>query len=145
MPMPLQIADAVVTELANAPAGTFSQAFTPERRVLPQFELSQLSDIKVAVVPRGIEIDNHTRMSSQYTIQIDIGVQKRLGKDLEVEVEPMMQLVEEIIGHMRRLPLRNAPTAVWVRTRNEPIYSSEHLAEQRVFISVITVTYLMVG
>ena len=143
--MPLQIADALVTELANAPTGTFSQAFTPERRVLPQFELSQLSDLKVTVVPRGIEVDNHTRMSSQYTIQIDIGVQKRLGKDLDSEVEPMMQLVEEIIGYTRRLPLRNASTAVWVRTRNEPIYSAEHLAEQRVFTSIITVTYLMVG
>ena len=31
--------------------------------------------------------------------------------------------------------------AVWVRTANEPIYAADHLAEQRLFTSVLTLTY----
>ena len=32
-----------------------------------------------------------------------------------------------------------------VRTQNEAVYAPEHLAEQRVFTSVLTVTYRTIG
>ena len=32
-----------------------------------------------------------------------------------------------------------------VRTRNDPVYAPEHLADQRAFTSVLTVTYRSVG
>lgn len=79
MPVALDIADAVVAELAGAPAETFNQAFTPQRLVLPQFELAELKDLKVTVVPRSVEITNVSRAHSQHGIQIDIGIQKRLA------------------------------------------------------------------
>ncbi len=41
--------------------------------------------------------------------------------------------------------LAATPHAVWVRTRNDPVYAPEHLAEQRAFTSVLTVTYRSVG
>ena len=136
----LDISDAVVAELAGAPPGTFALSFTPRRRVLPQFELGELKDLHVTVVPRAVEITSATRAHSQHDVQIDIGVQKRLGKELESEIEPLVELVEQIAAYLGRRPLGSIP-AVWVRTANDPIYAAEHLAEDRVFTSVLTVSY----
>jgi len=78
-------------------------------------------------------------------VQIDIGVQKKLGKDLDAEVPVLCGLVDEIAAFLKRRPLQATPYAVWVRSANEPIYAPEHLAEQRVFTSILTVTYRAMG
>lgn len=52
-----------------------------------------------------------------------------------------MDLVEQIIAYLRRRPLQSAPEAAWLKTANEPIYAHDHLAGDRVFTSVVTVTY----
>ena len=140
MSVTIDVADAVVMELAGAPAGTFNQPFTPQRRVLPQFELSELKDLKVTVVPRSVENSPAARGLTLKDVQIGIGVQKRLGKELESDIEPLVALVEQIADYLRRRPLGSIP-AVWVRTANDPIYAAEHLAEDRVFTSVLTVSY----
>jgi len=141
MSLVIDIADAVTAELNSAPPGTFSQAFTAERSVLPVFELSDLASLKVTVVPRSVQITGSTRSASQYEIDIDIGVQKRVGKTVDDDVETLSTLVDEIADYLRRRPLQQIPGAVWVSIGNEPVYAREHLAEQRVFTSVLTVTY----
>ena len=142
MALVIDIADAVVAELAS---GSFSPAISPRRRVLPEFELSELAELRVTVVPKGVEISGSTRSASQHDVQIDIGVQKKLGKDLDTEVAALCGLVDEIAAFLKRRPLAAAPYAAWVRTVNLPIYAPEHLAEQRVFTSVLTVTYRAIG
>ena len=138
MPLVIDIADAVTAELAG---GQFSQAFTPERRVLPAFELADLAELKVTVVPKAVEISGSTRSVSRYDVQVDVGVQKKLGADLDAEVAELVGLVDEIADFLRQRPLAAAPYAVWVRTVVEPVYAPEHLAERRAFTSVLTVTY----
>jgi len=138
MSLVIDIADAVTAELAG---GTFSQAFTPERRVLPFFELADLAALKVTVVPKAVEITGSTRSVSQYDVQVDIGIQKKLGSDLDTEVAELCGLVDEIAEYLRQRPLAAAPYAVWVRTANEPVYAPEHLLEKRAFTSVLTLTY----
>ena len=145
MALIIDIADAVVTELNAAPAGTFDPAFTAVRRVLPEFDLSELAELKVSVVPKAVEISGYTRSVGQFDCRIDIGVQKKLGKDLDTEVAGLCGLVDAIAGYLRRRPLAAAPHAVWVRTQNDPVYAPEHLAEQRAFTSVLTITYRSVG
>jgi len=134
----IDIADAVKAELAE---GSFSQEFTPERRVLPDFELADLADLKVTVVPKGVEVAGASRSLSQHDVQIDVGVQKKVGSDLDVEVAALCGLVEEIAAFLKGRRLTSAGGAAWVRTANEPVYSPEHLAEKRLFTSVLTVTY----
>ena len=63
MALAIDIADAVVTELAG---GTFSQVFTPARRVLPQFELADLKNLQVTVVPSSVESEGASRSLSRY-------------------------------------------------------------------------------
>ena len=141
----IDIADAIAAELNAAPAGTFAPAFTAVRRVLPAFELSELAELRVTVVPKSVEISGAMRSASQFDCQIDIGVQQKLGKDLDTEVAALCGLVEAIAAYLRRRSLADAPLAAWVRTQNDPVYAPDHLAQQRTFTSVLTVTYRSVG
>jgi len=99
----------------------------------------------LTVVPKAVEISAASRITSQHDVQIDIGIQKKLGKDLDAEVPVLCELVDEIAAFLKRRPLQATPHAVWVRSANEPIYAPEHLAEQRVFTSILTVTYRAMG
>ena len=141
MSMVIDIANAVAAEINAAGPGTFSEDFAAVRKVLPAYELPDLVALKVSVVPKRVEISGSTRSASQYDIAVDIGVQKKLGKDIDTEVAALGTLVDEIADYLRRRPLAAIPGAAWVNTVNEPIYAPEHLAEQRVFTSVLTVTY----
>ncbi len=145
MALVIDIADAVAAELNAAPAGTFDPAFTAERRVLPEFDLPDLAALKVSVVPKAVETESATRAATRFDCQVDVGVQQKLGKDLDTEVAVLCTLVEEIAGYLRRRPLAAVPHARWVQSQNDPVYAPEHLAEQRTFTSVLTVTYRSVG
>ena len=141
MSLVIDIADAVTTELNVAPEGTFSLALVAVRKVLPVYELAELTDLKVTVVPKRMQISGGTRAASQYEISVDIGVQKKLSSDMETEVTALGTLVDQIIDYLRQRPLSAMPGVSWLNTVNEPVYAPEHLAEQRVFTSVLTVTY----
>lgn len=138
MALAIDIADAVVAELAG---GAFSQSFTPQRRVLPEYELADLKDLRVTVVPAAVEISGASRTLNQHDVRIDVGIQKKLGKDIDTEVAQLCGLVDEIAEFLNRRALQATPWAVWVKTANEPIYAADHLAEQRTFTSVLSVTY----
>ena len=141
----IDIADAIAAELNAAAAGTFAPAFTAVRRVLPSFDLSELAELRVSVVPKALDISGAARSASQFDRQIDIGVQQKLGKDLDTEVAALCGLVEQIAAYLRRRPLTGMPHAAWVRTQNDPVYAPDHLAQQRTFTSVLTLTYRSVG
>jgi hypothetical protein len=139
-----ELADAVAYELNDAPSGTFSPTFTAERKVLPVHELKDLKDLKVTVVPKAIEITGSTRATSQYDLVVDIGIQQKLPPattDLDVNVTALGTLVDQIADYLRRRPLSLLPGVTWVGITNDPVYAPEHLLEQRVFTSVLTVTY----
>jgi len=144
MSIVIDLADAIVAELAAAPAGTFNQAIDPQRRVLPQFELAELDELKVTVVPKAVDISNASRVASQYDVQVDIGVQKRVSKTVDADVEDLFDLVDEIYGFLQRRQLATLQQAIWLRTANSPIYSPEQLSADRVFTSVLTVTYRLI-
>jgi hypothetical protein len=136
----VQLADAVAAEL-NAAA--FTPTFTAERRVLPVYELSELSGLRVTVVPKAVEITGATRAASQHDLTIDIGVQQRVPPDADIDTFVLLLggLVDAIADHLRRRELVQLPGVSWVSTTNDPVYAPEHLSERRVFTSVLTVTY----
>ena len=143
MKLTIDIADAVAAELNAAGPGTFSEDFTAVRRILPKFELADLADLKVSVVPKGIEIENATRSDRRCDISVDIGVQQKIGKDVDAEVERLCGLVEQIADYLagRELLASGMSGVAFLSLANEPIYSTEHLADDLVFTSVLTVTY----
>ena len=134
----IDIADAVAAELAS---GEFSESFTPERRVLADYELADLKDLRVTAVPRGVEITGSSRSLCQHDVQIDIGVQKKISADTDTQVAELLGVVDEIAEFLQRRRLAAVPSAAWVKTANEPVYAPDHLAEKRLFTSVLPVTY----
>jgi hypothetical protein len=141
MSLATDIADAVAAELNAAEPGTFGQAFTAQRQVLPAFELPDLANLKVTVVPKAVLTSGASRSLTQLDVSVDIGIQKKLGSDMDTEVAALGTLVDQIGDYLRRRPLAAARYAAWAGSNNEPVYAPDHLAEHRVFTSVLTVTY----
>lgn len=132
----LDIADAVSASLN---AGPFDPAVSAERRYQPAFDLAELAALKVSVVPKSVTISNATRESGYFDCAIDIGVQKKIADDSELD--GLVDLVEQIADHLRQKRLDDAPEAAFISIANEPVFAPEHLDQQRVFTSVLTVTY----
>lgn len=141
MRLAIDIADAIVSEITNH---TFSEPLTVSRRVLPEYELSELKALTVSVVPKSVEITNVTRQSSSYLVAVDVGIQQKIGKDTDVEVARLSGVVSEIVQFLNRHRLIDIPGAVFVSIANEPVYAPEHLSEKRLFTSILTVHYKVI-
>ena len=136
---------AVVVEIAESVtavlnAATLSQAFTAERAYVPVHELPDLVDLAVTVVPTSIGVTPLTRHSDDHEYTVDIGVQKRCTPD-PTEADPFMLLVEEIVDLFRGKALTDYTAAKCVRVANDPIYVPAHMDDERVFTSVVTLTF----
>jgi len=134
----------VITELADAVAaslnaGSFGMPFTAERLHQPSFDLAELAELHVSVVPKSQTITNATRQHSFFDCAIDVGVQKKVADDAEVDA--LLDLVQEIADHLRLKRLDDYPTAAWLSIEHEPVVASEHLDQNRQLTSVLTVTY----
>jgi len=129
------IADAVVAALNGQ---TFSEPVTAVRAYRAVFDLQEMKDLHVTVVPKGVELTTAGRGVAQSDVQIDVGVQKKLATGDDAEIDELMGLVQEIAEFIRAT--RQFGDAVWVKTENTPIYSQEHLGELRQFTSVLTLT-----
>jgi hypothetical protein len=138
MKLAIDIADAVAAELSSLP-------LTVHRRVLPAYELAELKDLTVTVVPKSVGINNITRQSSSFEVAIDIGIQQKIGKDTDAEVTRLSGVVSEIVAFMNRRKLAGFPAAVFVSMANEPVYSPEHLSEKRLFTSILTIIYRVIN
>ncbi|MFW6159436.1 MAG: hypothetical protein ACOC8E_08775 [Planctomycetota bacterium] len=133
-----QIAQAVTDELN---AGEFSQEFAAERAYQPLFELPDMKTLHVTVIASGITIHRASRGLIQHDYRIEIGVQKKFAKDDATELDPLMDLVEEVADFLRATRLAAVSRAPCVRIENEPIYSQDHMEQFRQFTSVLTLTY----
>ena len=129
------IADAVVAALNGH---EFSQEFTAVRAYRPEYDLREMADLRVTVVPKAVEMTTAGRGLAQSDIQIDLAVQKKLSVGDNPEIDTLMGLVQEIAEFIRAMG--RFGDAMWVRAENSPIYSQEHLGEMRLFTSVLTLT-----
>ena len=133
----VEIAEAVVAAIE---AATLSQPATVERAYVPVHELTDLVDLAVTVVPTSIGVTPLTRHSDDHEYTVDIGVQKRCTPDT-TDADPLMLLVEEIIDLFRGKTLTGYTAAKCLRVANDPIYVPAHLDDERVFTSVVTLTF----
>jgi len=141
MPLTIDIAEAVTRQL-NDEQGSFSQPFVAVRHSRPSFELAELKELRVSVVPRAISIVNLGRSLNQHDVSVDVAVQKKLSPQTQTaELDELMELLEQIGDCLRLKRLSTMPTAAWVRSENSPIYSPEHLEQHNVFTSVLTITF----
>lgn len=139
MPTTIDIADAVVFELNQS---GLTPAFTAERMMLPKHTNEALSELKVTVVPKAAEMSRLNRSQVGVEVEIDVGVQQRLS-DIDAEGTELIELVENLIDYMATRSLSQVSGVQWMRTRNDPVYALDHLTKNRLFTSVITLTYML--
>ena len=138
MPVITDIADAVVAEIN---AGSFSQSVNAQRAYLPEFELPEMENLQVTVVPKSVTTLPGGRAHNQHDYAIDVAVQQKLQTTDDAEIDDLLTLVDEIADHFRFKRLGSYPGAVWLKTANEPVYAQEHLQEMRQFTSILTFTF----
>lgn len=137
---------ALITDIADAVtgalnSGAFSAPFQAKRYFQPLFELPEMAELHVSVVPSGLSILPQGRAFSQYHVKIDVAVQKKFQTGETLELDPLMTLVEEIADYFRFKRLDTFPEAIWIRTENAPIFAPEHMERFRQFTSVLTFTF----
>lgn len=136
----------MVTNVAQAVADSlngheFSAPFSAERVALPEFDLADMEELRVTVVPRQMDREVLDRGRDTHDVKVDVAVQKKVASIANEEIDPLLALVQEIADFLNR---RNLDNAVWKKTENNPVYSPEHLREMRQFTSVLTITYRVV-
>jgi len=132
------VADAIVAELN---AASLSLPLTAARHYVPSFELQDMKDLHVSVVPKGVVITKSDRSRNTNDFQIDVAVQKKFEKGDAAEIDPLVTLVEEIADFFRLRRLDSYPAAHWIKTEHAPIYAQEHWDELRQFTSILTLTF----
>jgi len=137
----VDVAEAMVAELN---AASLSQPLTAARHYVPVFELPEMQELHVSVVPQGMAIAKLDRSRNTQDVEIDIAVQQKFDKGDEAEIDPLMDLVEEIADFFRLRRLASYPNAHWTKTANQPLYSQEHWDELRQFTSILTLTFRVV-
>jgi hypothetical protein len=132
----VNIADAIVAAL-NGEA--FSQPFTAVRGYLPTFDLHELNELKVTVVPKEDDGKLDTRDASTHEYAIDIGIQKKPSTIDNPDLDPLMRLTQEIADYF--LFGKQAAGATLISPSVRILYFQEHLQKLRQFTSVITLTF----
>ena len=132
----INVADAIVTAL-NGEA--FSQPFTAARGYLPTFDLQEMNELKVTVVPKEDDGKLDTRTASTHDYSIDIGIQKKPPTINNTDLDPLMLLVQEIADHF--LFGQQAAGATLISPAVRVLYLQEHLQKLRQFTSVVTLTF----
>jgi hypothetical protein len=137
----LNVADAVVAQLNTA---TLSQPVQAERLYVPNFDLQDMQDLRVTVVPRELHVRGLDRGRNSYEAEIDLAVQKKFKKGDAAEIDPLVAFVEEIADLFRLKRLASFPGAIWSRTDHQVLYSQEHWDQLRQFTSLLTLTFRVV-
>jgi hypothetical protein len=142
----IDIADAVVAALNGEDGPKVGQppaGLSATRAYRPAYDLKDMKDLHVTVVPKGLEMAMAGRGLAQNDAQIDVAVQKKLASADNAEIDALMGLVERIAEFVRSRG--RLADAAWVKTENVPIYSLEHMEQLRQFTSVLTFTFRRIG
>lgn len=138
----VEIADAITTALNEA---ALSQPVSATRQYQPKFELPEMSDLHVTVIPKAVTVTQIARNKAVKDYQIDVGVQQKLEAGDAAVIDTLMDLTEEIAGLFEFKPLAGNPAAAWVRTEYPTIFSPEHMERLGQFTGVVTLTFRVAG
>lgn len=124
-----------IIELAEAVAAEISVPGEAEVAFAPEYDLKGIREMKVVVVPAGLEMKPITRTSSEDTLHIHVGVLKKCTED------DIVDLVNTVITIGRGFLDRRVAGATCVDVKYLPLYSPEHLRERRQFTGVVELVF----
>ena len=122
----------------------FSPTVSAVMEYVPDHEATDLSTLKVSVVPGTMEVTQVARGSDLHEFQIHVVMAKRLANDAEIAT--LAGLRTDIADKIRSnvLPVTGPamPTGVqYISLSVESTYDRDALTNQRTFLSDIAVTY----
>ncbi len=138
MSLVLNIADSIVADLN---AATLSLPVTAHRLYVPNFQLEDMNELRVSVVPRELQISSLDRARNQHDVDIDVAIQKKFKTGDAAEIDPLVSLAEEIADFFRLQRLASFSAAIWSRTEHRVLYSQEHWDQMNQFTSLLTLTF----
>ena len=136
----IDLADQVVLTLNESDC---EPAFTAVRKLFPFYELKDLSNLKVTVVPKSLSITASSRNSSELDYQVDIAIQKTVKTPDDPEVNALMELTLAIAKSFRKKIYEDIG-AVCFKQSIDPLYSIEHIQPPSVFTSVVTLDFKVI-
>lgn len=123
-----------VLDIAEAVAGTLED-YHAEVLFFPEFELRDIEEMKVVVVPLAEEFKPLSRTQHEEILKVQVGFLKRGCED---ELPELLRTVEGLgLGFLNR----QLAGATCVGVAYNPIYSPEHLRERGQFTSVIELAF----
>lgn len=132
--------DKIVTKLS---AGTFTQTFTPVAKYVSEeeYDLGDDNTLHVPVIPGSREDETAGRCMLGTDIVVDVGVIKKLpAQYTNTDVDAMMNLVHEITMWLSKASNHNLGDGYAFQSLAiDPIYSTDHLRNHGVFLSVVRV------
>jgi hypothetical protein len=140
----VNLADAVVAQLSGLHT---SPEISPQRRFRAEFDLAELSQLRVTVVPVGVTRSGGTRSGATREIRIDVAFQQRLASDqglADLRIRELLGLIEDMASQVHRSRIDD-PAAVCTEAELDPTFAQEHLREHHVFTGVIRLTHRILG
>lgn len=134
-----QIVDAVV---AFIDAATYSQAFTPTKKLVPVFERDQLSGFEVDVYA-GPTIREKQSRGGVYLKTYSVGVVVRHGADVsaseqETRAGAFLQLCEEIAASLEDVNMAGLPP---VEIEQDAPFDAARVSDHGLFFTQIIIRY----
>lgn len=123
-----------VIRIAEAVAESLEK-YHAEVLFFPEFELRDLDDLRVIVVPHSTEYKTVSRGRNEEILKVQIGFLKRGSEE---NLDDLLQTIEKIgLGFLNR----KLGGATCVCVAYNPIYSPEHLRERGQFTSIIELSF----
>lgn len=136
----VEIADAVVDALN---AASLTLAFTAVRSYLPVYQVKDLDELKVAVVPNGFLMQLASRRGvDQFDFTVDVAIHRRI-EATTLAIDPYMSLAEDVVDLFRGKPLTLASGLVvhCIDAASAPMFDPALLDQQRLFAAAVSLTF----
>ena len=137
------IADAVAAGLSSYQFSAPYAAVSAVRRYVPDYEATELAELKVSVVPGQIDVEKATRLSDLFTHEIAVVLGKQTDGSNE-EIDALTHLGEEMMDAIRSdvLATTGMPEGVMFYSASmQQHFDRDAMSGRRVFLGQIVVQY----
>lgn len=132
----LAVADGVAALLNE---GHFSQPFTALRLYVPTFELQDMANLHISVVPAASTRTRASRATIECAATVAVTVQQRVADQASATLDGLVALAEEIADFLAATPLADGSRAREVIL--DPVYAEDLLIDLQQFSAVVQVIY----
>lgn len=125
----IQLAEGVAREIGEG----------AEVRLAPEFSLKDLSEMRIVVVPAGLDSKPVARGYREETLKIQVGVLKRCTED------EIVDLVNTVVTLGNGFLDKTVAGVRCHKVAYSPLYSPEDFREKRQFTGVVELTFMQVS